>query len=943
MHTEFLLTILRTTLLLAAAGGICELAFRQTGNRYPHIRRWCWLGVLLLGICFVQFPILIPLEKRAGNVAQRNFRVTNAEETFTPPSPQIFISYEPNFSPITDSMQSGYEEPALTESHEFSEFPDVQEYESNELPLASAEISTIPIPPTMPTTPMTPELAEVKPVSLLYESPEFLIDSKSPTKTTSNFRSFAFSADALLVVWLGGMVICVTFSAVKYFWFLLLLKYATTAEEPDAAMWHQLLTEHGIKPRTIPMLVSENLGPALVRTLRGYRLVVPRELWSELPEAGRRGILRHELEHFLRGDVWKSFAVRLLGLPHWFNPMTYLAFHRFDEAAEQLCDLEAFSEQAGGVAEFAEILLLLHENAPTQFVARQAFLGRNLPKRIACLLQKNQKEKVSIMKKITLTSVAVLVVAVSLLRIEFIPAETPANQETAQITEVKSDTAGKNTAAADESDSIKILFVDENDKPVPGVEGYAMTVGQVSGFGLNNKFTADENGIVRLKTYPDGYDIAILGYKNYECLQEKVQGDVKEAKIALRPGRVLEGQIVDDDNNPIKDVAIYVGYKKSANDEGGNWTALQERTNEKGDWKYTNIPKEAEIIVIYMLHNEYEPDRVRFDLRATANPDDNINFVWKLKKLPQDEIDKAKAKAASQNPGVFSFYGDDTKEVQFTFNTAAPESASSVDNTRVIAGIVTREAPPQPEPRIASNAPPAEPDIDYLKLLEARLKLAVRNHARMIEINKRSPVTIPQREFEASEMLVLEAEYAVKRYKKDMQKNNESQKLPVASPQYIAPPAEPDSDYKDLLNARYRIAAKEFDQLSKLNDQQPGTVSQTEINNAETAMHEAIYAMKRYEKDISSYYRSMEKEVKESKPDPAYVAILQQRLNIAELQYNGMLEHNKEKDEKKEEIGKLSKLDIETARLKVLEAEYDLKQYESDPSKKVENSSSIFR
>jgi len=62
-----------------------------------------------------------------------------------------------------------------------------------------------------------------------------------------------------------------------------------------------------------------------LRSALPLRLVVPRDLWDDLPPQARSGILRHEAAHDLRRDAWKSLAVRILMLPHWFNPFAHLA------------------------------------------------------------------------------------------------------------------------------------------------------------------------------------------------------------------------------------------------------------------------------------------------------------------------------------------------------------------------------------------------------------------------------------------------------------------------------------------------------------------------------------------------------------------------------------------------------------------------------------------
>ena len=106
---------------------------------------------------------------------------------------------------------------------------------------------------------------------------------------------------------------------------------------------------------------TDELGPILCRLPRGYVLVVPERLWRSLDSCERRAILRHELAHYQRGDVWKSLAARLLALPHWFNPASWWAVRRFDEAAEWACDRAAAGDEAA--TEYARVLVRLGEVA----------------------------------------------------------------------------------------------------------------------------------------------------------------------------------------------------------------------------------------------------------------------------------------------------------------------------------------------------------------------------------------------------------------------------------------------------------------------------------------------------------------------------------------------------------------------------------------------------
>ena len=62
--------------------------------------------------------------------------------------------------------------------------------------------------------------------------------------------------------------------------------------------------------------MHESLGFFLCLTLRGYRIVVPEDLWAQLMSLQREAIWPHELTHRVRNDVLKSLSARLLDLFH---------------------------------------------------------------------------------------------------------------------------------------------------------------------------------------------------------------------------------------------------------------------------------------------------------------------------------------------------------------------------------------------------------------------------------------------------------------------------------------------------------------------------------------------------------------------------------------------------------------------------------------------------
>ena len=110
--------------------------------------------------------------------------------------------------------------------------------------------------------------------------------------------------------------------------------------------WSSLLAERGVR-HPIVLRVTDQTGPMLCRLPDGYAVIVPAWLWRRLNPSERQAILRHELAHYARGDLWKSLAIRALALPHWFNPFAWWAVRTFDECGEWACDDVAISPEPG--------------------------------------------------------------------------------------------------------------------------------------------------------------------------------------------------------------------------------------------------------------------------------------------------------------------------------------------------------------------------------------------------------------------------------------------------------------------------------------------------------------------------------------------------------------------------------------------------------------------
>src|SRR4029079_6848553 len=128
--------------------------------------------------------------------------------------------------------------------------------------------------------------------------------------------------------------------------------------------WQDELSALCVKRKTqssLALRVSNVAAPMLFQTWGRACIVVPAWLWESCTADQRTTILLHELAHYQRRDIWRQFAVRLLVLPHWFNPVAWWAARQFEAAGEAACDEAACSGNLLHAIDYAKALLILSQ------------------------------------------------------------------------------------------------------------------------------------------------------------------------------------------------------------------------------------------------------------------------------------------------------------------------------------------------------------------------------------------------------------------------------------------------------------------------------------------------------------------------------------------------------------------------------------------------------
>ncbi|MEM7475852.1 MAG: M56 family metallopeptidase [Planctomycetota bacterium] len=163
----------------------------------------------------------------------------------------------------------------------------------------------------------------------------------------------------LAVVWLAGVLAWTSFLVLSQWVVFRMRRSAASAREDWQKQLDSVAAEVGIQP--VQLLVHPSCGPLLTRGLNPFQpnfyIVVPRGTWSSLSSIERDAILRHELAHLARGDLWKSACMRFVAAFHWFNPLAWWCVAKFDEAAEWACDARVRDQNESSATALASALL----------------------------------------------------------------------------------------------------------------------------------------------------------------------------------------------------------------------------------------------------------------------------------------------------------------------------------------------------------------------------------------------------------------------------------------------------------------------------------------------------------------------------------------------------------------------------------------------------------
>ena len=157
-----------------------------------------------------------------------------------------------------------------------------------------------------------------------------------PAGTGPQIRNRTFPLEELLMtLWIAGAALFLLYHGLgTWFFTRKARRWSRSAGEKTLRVYGEVCREMGVR-RPPVLRVSPEAGSPMMMGLLRPRLMLPTE---DIGERELAFVLRHELTHHRRHDLWYKLALLLANGMHWFNPLIFLLRREAERDLELTCD-----------------------------------------------------------------------------------------------------------------------------------------------------------------------------------------------------------------------------------------------------------------------------------------------------------------------------------------------------------------------------------------------------------------------------------------------------------------------------------------------------------------------------------------------------------------------------------------------------------------------------
>jgi beta-lactamase regulating signal transducer with metallopeptidase domain len=220
-----------------------------------------------------------------------------------------------------------------------------------------------------------------------------VVNPRSVTETNP-VRVLSLS-EILALVWLTGIIVSILYNLLGYYLFRKSIKcYLRPIEEADIkALWQEIKEELKVT-QDIPMYSCKKAASPMMTGFFKPVLILP-DFSLELSDLNL--IIKHELIHYKRKDIWFKLLLVCAKSLHWFNPFIYLMTDLADKDMEMVCDSEVIKNtDLIYKKKYSEtILSVIHKGNAHNTAFSTYFHGgkKTMKKRFSNIFDKGNKKK----------------------------------------------------------------------------------------------------------------------------------------------------------------------------------------------------------------------------------------------------------------------------------------------------------------------------------------------------------------------------------------------------------------------------------------------------------------------------------------------------------------------------------------------------------------------
>lgn len=196
------------------------------------------------------------------------------------------------------------------------------------------------------------------------------------------------------ILWLVGVAAFLIYHILRHYRFTrMVIRWGEHTDNPSMLeILEKIKSDMGISIQVKLMICSCVSSPMMLGFLNPV-ILLPRSDFTadELPY-----ILRHELVHFKRKDLWYKSLMVFATAIHWFNPVIYLMVKAIMSQCEISCDAEVVNETGMDVRQrYSETIIgVIKNQSRMETVLSTNFYGgkKNMKKRIYAIMDARQKK-----------------------------------------------------------------------------------------------------------------------------------------------------------------------------------------------------------------------------------------------------------------------------------------------------------------------------------------------------------------------------------------------------------------------------------------------------------------------------------------------------------------------------------------------------------------------